>query len=141
MANDCAVTITRQNKDGSWIYCIPRNYDGGTVIGGTRDVRNWNPLPDLDVRTQMLQNIKATYPEILAEGEDFRVIKDVVGRRPTREGGVRIESESVLNNKSIVHAYGIGSRGYECSWGVAGAAVDLVLAAEKTTDAKRTSNE
>ena len=63
---------------------------------------------------------------MLADGEDFRVIRDVVGRRPTREGGLRLESEPFGPNK-IIHAYGLGGRGYECSWGVAKAVVELAL--------------
>jgi glycine/D-amino acid oxidase-like deaminating enzyme len=118
VANQSDVTITRQNKDGTWVVIIPRNYDGGTVIGGTRDVGDWNPHPDERVRAQMLSNVKATYPQLLSDGEEFRVIRDVVGRRPTREGGARLEFES-LEDKRIIHAYGLGGRGYECSWGVA----------------------
>ncbi|KAL8296418.1 hypothetical protein RB597_005817 [Gaeumannomyces tritici] len=126
VANKCDVTITRQNKDGSWVFTIPRNYGGGTVIGGTRDVGDWNALPDAAVRERMLANATATRPQLLAQGEAFRVIRDVVGRRPTREGGIRLEAESVGSNKTIVHAYGLGGRGYECSWGVAQAALRLV---------------
>lgn len=50
------------------------------------------------------------------------MIRDIVGRRPAREGGVRIEVEDVdvdgLQGR-IVHGYGAGGRGYELSWGVA----------------------
>lgn len=52
------------------------------------------------------------------------MIRDIVGRRPAREGGVRIEVEDVdvdvdgLQGR-IVHGYGAGGRGYELSWGIA----------------------
>jgi len=129
-ANNCDATVTRQNKDGTWSLSIPRNYDGGTVIGGTRDVADWNPHPNEKLREELLANFRATYPRMLAKGEDFQVIRDVVGRRPTREGGLRLESEPGRQNKTIVHAYGLGGRGYECSWGVAEAVLDLVLAVD-----------
>ncbi len=74
----------------------------------------------------MLRNLKETYLQILPEGEDFKVIREVVGRRPIREGGPRLEYEEVAGNKRLVHAYGLGGRGYECSWGVAETAKGLL---------------
>jgi D-amino-acid oxidase len=69
------------------------------------------------------------FPQILnAEGK-FDVIRDIVGRRPTREGGMRLEVEKVEGEpvgRKIVHAYGAGGRGYELSWGVAEEVVNMV---------------
>lgn len=61
------------------------------------------------------------------KARDVKVIADVVGRRPTRDGGVRIEVEEKqltgtdgeLRTGHVLHAYGAGGRGYEISWGVA----------------------
>lgn len=59
------------------------------------------------------------------------VIADVVGRRPTRDGGMRlqIEKSSSLGEgvRAVVHAYGAGGRGYELSWGVAQEVTSLVM--------------
>jgi len=74
----------------------------------------------------MLRNLKETYPQILPEGQEFKVIREVVGRRPIREGGPRLEYEEVGGNKGLVHAYGLGGRGYECSWGVSETVKDLL---------------
>ncbi len=74
----------------------------------------------------MLRNLKETYPQILREGQVFKVIRDAVGRRPIREGGPRLEYEEVAGNRALVHAYGLGGRGYECSWGVAETVRDLL---------------
>jgi hypothetical protein len=85
-------------------------------------------LPEL--RAQLLANASKWFsfsPE--SEGK-FDVIRDVVGRRPAREGGMRIEIEKVgkdNDKKNIVHAYGAGGRGYELSWGVAQDATQLLL--------------
>lgn len=50
----------------------------------------------------------------------FSVIADIVGWRPTRKGGMRLETERLGNGSGVVvHAYGLGGRGYELSWGVA----------------------
>ncbi|KAI2630272.1 FAD dependent oxidoreductase [Hypomontagnella submonticulosa] len=119
VANPCPMTITRQNADGSWTFCVPRNFDGGTIIGGTKEPNNWNPNPSLEVRETLLRKFAATYPQILGQDGKFTVMKDVVGRRPTRKGGMRLEQEVVGSNKCIIHAYGLGGRGYELSWGVA----------------------
>ncbi|KAI0384029.1 FAD dependent oxidoreductase [Hypomontagnella monticulosa] len=119
VANPCPMTITRQNADGSWTFCVPRNFDGGTIIGGTKEPNDWNPNPSLEVRETLLRKFAATYPQILGRDGKFTVMKDVVGRRPTRKGGMRLEQEVVDGNKCIVHAYGLGGRGYELSWGVA----------------------
>ncbi|CAK7214149.1 hypothetical protein SCUCBS95973_002040 [Sporothrix curviconia] len=134
--NKCDATVTRQNADGSWTFSVPRNFDGGTIIGGTKEPDNWDTAPSLANRERLLANFAAMYPKILADSKDntFDVLSDVVGRRPTRRGGMRLEVEAVdvagraeaEKKPVIVHAYGVGGRGYEVSWGVAGAVVELV---------------
>ncbi|KAI1498192.1 FAD dependent oxidoreductase [Biscogniauxia marginata] len=119
VANFSPVTVTRQNADGSWTFCVPRNFEGGTIIGGTKEPDNWDPNPSLEVREKLLRNFAATYPQILDKDGKFTVIKDIVGRRPTRKGGMRLEKEVTAGNKCIIHAYGLGGRGFELSWGVA----------------------
>ncbi|ORY57222.1 FAD dependent oxidoreductase-like protein [Pseudomassariella vexata] len=127
VANACPVTVTRQNADGSWTFCVPRNFQGGTIIGGTKEPNNWDPNPSPEVRAGLLKKFAATYPCILdSHGGGFQVIKDIVGRRPTRKGGMRLEREQLSNGKSIVHAYGLGGRGYELSWGVAEGVAELL---------------
>lgn len=68
------------------------------------------------------------------------MIRDIVGRRPARDGGMRIEIETVgdggdgdgkekaiIPSSAIVHAYGAGGRGFELSWGVAEDVLGLML--------------
>jgi len=62
----------------------------------------------------------------VANVEDFVLLKDNVGRRPWREGGYRFEVEKLAGEKPVVHGYGAGGRGYECSWGAAREIVGLV---------------
>ncbi|KAK4454794.1 FAD dependent oxidoreductase-like protein [Podospora aff. communis PSN243] len=113
----CPVTVTRQNADGSWSFCVPRNFDGGTVIGGTKDVNDWAAQPSMEVREKLLSDFRRTWPHDLGGG--YTVLADIVGRRPTRIGGPRIEGEVTKGEEFIMHAYGLGGRGYELSWGVA----------------------
>ncbi|KAK2834921.1 hypothetical protein FQN49_006784 [Arthroderma sp. PD_2] len=112
-------TVTQQNADGTWTFIVPRPLDGGTIVGGTKEVRDWNPTASLAVRQELLQKAATMYPELVNSSGGFDVIRDVVGRRPAREGGMRLEVETLPDKRSIVHAYGIGGRGFETSWGIA----------------------
>lgn len=132
VANTCDATVTRQNADGTWTFSVPRNFEGGTVIGGTKEPDNWDPEPSREVRDALIKNFVATYPRIADESGSVRVLADVVGRRPTRRGGARIEREEVAPGRTIVHAYGLGGRGYEMSWGVAEMVSGLVGGAAST---------
>lgn len=114
-----SATITRQNEDGSWSFCIPRPLDGGTVIGGTKEPHNWDPNPSMETRARLLANATKWFPFKPESGGQFDVVRDIVGRRPAREGGMRIEVEELGDGKRVVHAYGAGGRGFELSRGVA----------------------
>lgn len=98
---------------------------GGTIIGGTKEPNDWSATPSESVRQELLSKFEATHPTITKDGP-FRVLKDIVGRRPTRKGGIRLSKEKLGAGKQIVHAYGLGGRGFELSWGVADAVLKLV---------------
>ena len=132
VSNYCDATVTRQNADGTWTFSVPRNFDGGTVIGGTKEPDNWDAEPSVQVREKLLHAFAATYPSVLGPSGKFEVIRDIVGRRPTRHGGIRLETEEVGGEKAIVHAYGLGGRGYELSWGVAEEVLQHVNALSKS---------
>ncbi|KAJ5945659.1 hypothetical protein N7454_002498 [Penicillium verhagenii] len=125
--NPVSETITRQNEDGTWSFCIPRPLDGGTVIGGTKEVRNWDPNPSMETRARLLTNAAKWFPFTPESGGQFDVIRDIVGRRPAREGGMRIEVEEIGDGNRVVHAYGAGGRGFELSRGVAEDTAALML--------------
>lgn len=68
----------------------------------------------------MLANAAKWFPFTEQSGGQFDVIMDIVGRRPAREGGMRIEVEQLADeDRYIVHGYGAGGRGFELSRGVA----------------------
>jgi len=124
-------TVTRQNQDGSWSFIIPRFFDGGTIMGGTKEPGSWHAEPDTTQRAKLLKGgnalTKYATDGAIRAPRDVKVIADVVGRRPTRDGGVRIQVEEKqltgtdgeLRTGHVVHAYGTGGRGFEISWGVA----------------------
>lgn len=127
VANPADATVTRQHADGSWTFCVPRGFGGGTVIGGTKEPDNWDPEPSPEVRERLCRDLLATYPGVAGgDGSVVTVLQDIVGRRPARHGGARLEREEVGPGRTVVHAYGLGGRGYELSWGVAETVVSLV---------------
>ncbi|KAL4795830.1 hypothetical protein BDV19DRAFT_157637 [Aspergillus venezuelensis] len=127
--NPVNVTLTRQNSDGTWSFCIPRPLEGGTIIGGTKQVNDWDPNPSLQTRETLLRNAKKWFPFSEESKGEFDVIRDIVGRRPAREGGMRIEVEKLDKGRTVVHGYGAAGRGFEISWGVAEDIVCLVRGA------------
>ncbi|KAM5350004.1 hypothetical protein ACJ41O_006509 [Fusarium nematophilum] len=124
-------TITKQNKDGSWSFIIPRSFNGGTVIGGTKEPGEWSLEPSAHLRQRLLDNAQPILAQACSEPPvpgALKVFKDVIGRRPAREGGMRVETETKDDGdgvKHVIHAYGAGGRGYEMSWGVASEVADL----------------
>src|ERR1700704_6693253 len=54
-----------------------------------------------------------------------RIIREVVGLRPYRPEGFRVEAER-LGEKLLIHNYGHGGAGVTLSWGTASLAMDLL---------------
>ena len=63
--------------------------------------------------------------------EHLAVVRHGVGLRPVREGGTRIERETI-NGVSVVHNYGAGGAGYQSSYGCAEDTVKLIEEALKS---------
>jgi D-amino-acid oxidase len=61
-----------------------------------------------------------------------RVIREVVGLRPYRPDGFRVEAERI-GEKLLIHNYGHGGAGITLSWGTASLAVDLLSEAGAVT--------
>lgn len=119
-------TATRHNKDGTWSFLIPRPLGGGTIVGGTKQMGDWGTDIRPTETKAILENAARCWPGFVSKVEDFEIMSINVGRRPFREGGLRIEREQVGQDKVVVHGYGAGARGYELSWGAAERIVDLV---------------
>lgn len=56
-----------------------------------------------------------------------RVIRTVVGLRPYRPSGFRVETEDLGGGRTLVHNYGHGGGGVSLSWGTAWLAVEELL--------------
>ncbi|GAO18032.1 hypothetical protein UVI_02042790 [Ustilaginoidea virens] len=127
-------TVTRQYRDGTWSFLIPRFFDGGTVVGGTKEPGDWRSTPCESTRKTLLENgLRLGFPQ--GGSSSSSSSSDIVGRRPTRQGGMRLEVEhrpvaSCTKGPAtlpVIHAYGAGGRGYEISWGVANQVVELAM--------------
>jgi len=128
-------TVTRQNRDGTWAFLIPRPRGGGTIVGGSKEIGDWEAGVRPETRQKLLQQSVDSFPDFVDSVEQFDVLKDNVGRRPWRDGGLRIEVEALDSNRRIVHGYGAGGRGYELSWGAAERIVELT--AQRVLQAQR----
>ncbi|KAJ7255261.1 D-amino-acid oxidase [Mycena rebaudengoi] len=116
-------------------YIIPRQ-SGDVILGGTFQVDDWHPTSRPETVKEIKElGIKAC-PELLPADKrdkrdinDLEVIEECVGLRPTRKGGIRLETTTLNvdgNTVPIIHNYGHGGAGYQSSWGSARRAVDLL---------------
>ena len=122
---EAIATCTREG-DGYTAYCIPRPGSGSTILGGTKEKGNWSEEIDPETTRKILQRVRLHAPELLTGSNGgFEIISEQCGLRPGREGGPRMENETVGGRK-VVHAYGHASGGYQNSIGSARLVVKMV---------------
>ncbi|RMD40399.1 hypothetical protein DV735_g4717, partial [Chaetothyriales sp. CBS 134920] len=115
------------DKPGDNMYVMERALGGGTVLGGTYQLGNWDPNPDPNTAVRIMKRAVDTCPE-LADGRGIKglsVIRHGVGFRPFRQDGVRIEKQRQEDGTWILHNYGHDSWGYLTSYGCAERVVEL----------------
>lgn len=81
------------------------------------------PAPDRQPRPQFSPDF--LLPPVKVSRE--RVIRTVVGLRPFRPSGFRVEPEDLGGGRLLVHNYGHGGGGVTMSWGTAWLAVEELL--------------
>ncbi|BEI79947.1 hypothetical protein CcaverHIS002_0104760 [Cutaneotrichosporon cavernicola] len=144
-------------EGGQRTYVIPR-CTGDVILGGTREERDWDPYPRLETAKDILCRALDICPELeppharapaLEAGEktleaawaaemgekeekvkalEEVVVEHLVGFRPSRVGGTRLERAEVRLAGEIValiHNYGHGGAGWQSSWGCAEDAVAI----------------
>ncbi|KAI9166361.1 D-amino-acid oxidase-like protein [Paramyrothecium foliicola] len=124
------MTTTSGTDDGptELLYTMQRAAGGGTIIGGTYDLGNWESTPDPNIAIRMMQRAVKAHPQ-LTRGrgiEGLSVIRHGVGLRPYRHGGVRIDAEQLDGSTWLIHNYGHSGWGYQGSYGCAERVVELV---------------
>ncbi|KAH0490941.1 hypothetical protein TgHK011_002387 [Trichoderma gracile] len=116
-------------------YIMTRAAGGGTILGGTYDVGNWESVPDPNVAVRIMKRAVDVAPGLTGgKGiEGLSVIRHGVGLRPYRRDGVRIEAEVLKGDDDddgetvvVVHNYGHAGWGYQGSYGCAERVVELV---------------
>jgi D-amino-acid oxidase len=128
-------TVTRQYADGRWATLIPRPLEGGTIVGVSKEIGDQEEKSRPETRQQLLEQSIECFPDFVKKLEEFEVLRDNVGRRPFREGGLRVEVEGLEDGrKRIIHGYGAGGRGYELSWGIAQQVVEMVSSTNTAKD-------
>ncbi|KAJ8114714.1 hypothetical protein OPT61_g3471 [Boeremia exigua] len=113
--------------DDQACYMMTRAAGGGTILGGTLQVGNWESQPDLNIANRIMKRAVSIAPE-LTEGkgaEHLDVIRHGVGLRPARRDGLRLEKEKI-DGVWVVHNYGHAGWGYQASYGCAEEVVRLV---------------
>lgn len=115
------------DSDDEIVYTMTRAAGGGTVLGGTYQIGNWEPNPDPNVAVRIMKRAIELHPELTGGRgiETLSIIRHGVGLRPLRKAGVRIEKERI-DGTWVVHNYGHAGWGYQGSYGCAEAVVDLV---------------
>ncbi|CEJ90260.1 hypothetical protein VHEMI06055 [[Torrubiella] hemipterigena] len=128
--NECTpmyVTSGTDDEPADLFYLMQRAGGGGTILGGTYDKNNWESVPDPNVANRIMERVVKLCPQI-ADGKGvsgLSVIRHAVGLRPYREGGVRIERET-LDGVEVIHNYGHAGWGYQGSYGAAERVIELV---------------
>lgn len=108
-------------------YIMTRAAGGGTILGGCYQKNSWDSQPDPNLAIRIMERCVKACPELTGgKGIDhLDIIRHGVGLRPAREGGARIEREE-SDGVPLVHLYGTGGAGYQCSYGCSLAAIKLV---------------
>ncbi|KAJ5226114.1 D-amino-acid oxidase [Penicillium chermesinum] len=110
------------------VYTMTRAAGGGTILGGTYQLDDWNPNPDPKTAERIMKRAVAIAPQLVGPGEEIEgldVIRHGVGLRPWRKGGPRVQKDQIDGVK-VVHNYGHGGFGYQASFGCADEVVTLV---------------
>lgn len=133
-----SMLVTSSADDGTdeVLYVMQRAVGGGTIIGGTYDIGNWESQPCPNIAARIMARALRLSPA-LGGGKGIPgldVIRHAVGLRPYRKGGVRIEREKLRDETEgsdkaivdVVHNYGHAGWGYQGSFGCAERVVELV---------------
>jgi D-amino-acid oxidase len=111
-------------------YMMQRAAGGGTILGGCLQASHAESQPDASLAVRIMARCVELVPK-LGDGkgiEGLDVIRHGVGLRPMREGGPRVEAETLRDGEvKVVHCYGHGGYGYQTSYGSANMVKGLVL--------------
>ncbi|KAJ5720721.1 D-amino-acid oxidase [Penicillium malachiteum] len=125
--SDQTSTLYYHTQDEQHTYIIPRPGSKLLVCGGVFQPGRDSPLVDEVTRMDEIRRTNLLAPHVVSKNPE--IVANIVGIRPGREGGYRLEHEIRQGSKSkihILHAYGHGHNGYSISYGTADALVAMV---------------
>ncbi|KAH8424983.1 FAD-dependent oxidoreductase [Aspergillus melleus] len=125
---NCQRMYFRNGKE--YTYVIPRPLSKGVVLGGSKQRDTVSPEVDMDIARDEIARAHRLAPDIVPENPDDEDVSHIIGIRPSREGGFRLDSEQI-GDRLILSAYGFGGGGYAFSYGVADALAKIVEKAER----------
>lgn len=103
--------------DPPLMYAIPRSAD--CVFGGTNDLSD-DRQADSGATARIIKEC-----EIALGFSNTILLRERVGLRPCRAGGVRIAPEKLRDGRTVIHNYGHGGAGFTLSWGCAQTVLEL----------------
>jgi D-amino-acid oxidase len=124
-------------EGGERTYIIPRA-DGEVILGGTREEGDWDPHPREETSRDIIRRAVEICPDLVPHhrrgeadhGVEGLVLEHLVGFRPSRRDGVRLERGPDLSlgdgEVKVVYNYGHGGAGWQSCWGYAEDARDLL---------------
>jgi D-amino-acid oxidase len=84
----------------------------------------------MDIARDEIARAHMLAPEIVPEHPASETVSHIIGIRPSRRGGFRLDSER-KDHRVVLSAYGFGGGGYAFSYGIADAVVKMVEKAER----------
>ncbi|KAI1609752.1 putative D-amino acid oxidase [Exophiala viscosa] len=109
-------------QDAGYTYVIPRLGSGGVLFGGIRQEGNEGEAADPALRKDILERVNHLSRDAFADVNLETDVEDMVGFRPGRKGGYRLEIEG----SNLIHAYGFDGVGYVCSFGAGRRVTEMV---------------
>ncbi|GLB08206.1 hypothetical protein AtubIFM57258_004094 [Aspergillus tubingensis] len=125
---NCRTMYFRNGQE--YTYVIPRPMSHGVILGGVKQADNLSSEPDMEIARDEIARAHRLAPEIVPENPPEDTLSYIVGIRPSRKGGFRLDSEQ-HENRYILSAYGFGGGGYAFSYGVADALCKMVEKVER----------
>ncbi|KAI9313541.1 hypothetical protein BX666DRAFT_1864121 [Dichotomocladium elegans] len=130
------VRKTMSMSSDAYTYVIPRS-DGTVVLGTTKESHGTCPDPDPVLAKDIMDRACKCCPDLTnGKGIDrLDVVAHIVGFRPAREGGPRVETQvrgrslfgsSTKKYAPLAHNYGHDGSGFQSSWGSAKHLVGLI---------------
>lgn len=84
----------------------------------------------MDIARDEIRRAHLLAPHIVPEYPPEDTLSYIIGIRPSRKGGFRLDSQQI-GARTVVSAYGFGGGGYAFSYGIAHAVVKMVEKTER----------